>query len=207
MKRKGLKQQNGYSLVEMLIVIVIVGILAVFAVSQLGAANNQVSRENVSKRLKVYLERARFDSVKRRPGTLAQRARVVINDTSSFTLLTDLNQNGILETAETSPTDLSGNSIRIQDPGWNFPLTISFDQNGYITATDNLNNPITPNFVICDSNCSDPTLTASNSDQVSISPTGTVLLLNGGESVPTYSSPTVTAVTPTDEVDPMVSVQ
>src|SRR5690606_12428047 len=56
----------GFSFVELMVVIVIIVIVATLALMQRGSANEQFQRQNVARELKVALERARFDSVKRR---------------------------------------------------------------------------------------------------------------------------------------------
>ena len=60
------KSQAGVTIVELLVVCVIIAIIAGFALMQRGGANEQFQRQNVARELKFALERARFDSVKRR---------------------------------------------------------------------------------------------------------------------------------------------
>src|SRR5690606_21496172 len=71
-----------------MVVIGIIVIVATLALMQRGTANEQFQRQNISQQLKVALERARFDSVKRRAvGGTAPFASVTITS-NSFTLRT-----------------------------------------------------------------------------------------------------------------------
>ena len=67
MKRFELSSESGFSLIEMLIVLVLIGVLTTIALMQLGSSRTDFERQRISREFKIYLERARFDSVKRRP--------------------------------------------------------------------------------------------------------------------------------------------
>jgi prepilin-type N-terminal cleavage/methylation domain-containing protein len=84
---------HGFSLIEVVIVLVIVAILATFAIMALGGSAENLERQNIAKEFKVALERARFDSVKRRPATCAEQARVEILSATQFAVITDQDQN------------------------------------------------------------------------------------------------------------------
>src|SRR5437016_6524106 len=99
--RSGPNSQSGASLLEIMIVLAIVVVIVGFAVTRMGRAGNNLQRQNIAREFKVDLERARFDSVKRRASVCADMSRVTINDATSFSVTTDLNQNGTLEAAET----------------------------------------------------------------------------------------------------------
>lgn len=207
MKRKTISGQEGISLVEVLIVIVIISILAVFSITRLGSAKADFQTRNVARELKVSLERARFDSVKRRPSDITNMSRVVINSPTSFSVTLDLNQNGSLETSDTRTINLSvrGNG-KIITNGIVLPLTIAFNRKGHITAVDNAGTSVTPTLVICD-NCTSSTVNLSNSFLVSVSPTGTVTMLNNGESLPIHNKPTTNPINTGFKVDPQVAFQ
>lgn len=76
MVEKRINLQHGFSVVEVLIVIIIISILAVFSVARFGNAKTQFQSQKVARELKNNLERARFDSVKRRPYTIDTMSRV-----------------------------------------------------------------------------------------------------------------------------------
>ena len=195
-----IRNDRGVSLVELLVVIVLIAILAAFAMMQRGSANEQLQRQNVARELKVALERARFDSVKRRaqhPGsaTADTRARVVLT-ANSYTLVTDNNANadlvnddGTFDSGDAVTITISP-TIVIAGSGIALPVTVLFDHRGEVTTVSS--SGIDPNFLICNVDCSSPT--NSNSNLVLVTPTGTVNLLGGGSSVPTFSPPPITNV-------------
>src|SRR5688500_11551276 len=138
MKRSSVFQtQAGFSVVEMLIAVVVIMILVAFAVMQFGASAASLERQNIARAFKVNLERARFDSVKRRASVCSEMSRVEITSPTSFDLVIDRNQNGALETAvETSTTDFAdGAQVQIvDDPAPTYPIVIRFDQRGNVSS-------------------------------------------------------------------------
>lgn len=194
--------ERGYSLIEIMIILVITAVLVTFVVARFGNAKAQFGRQNISRELKVNLERARFDSVKRRP-TLADgsdKAEVKILNASSFSVKIDMNQDGTLVGAtETKTVDFTASDVRIVGSGGAlvYPITIRFDRYGRIEAKDNSATPqnITPIFTVCGGKCTtDANVNAANADVIYVSPSGTVAMLNGGESKPSFAAPNVSVV-------------
>lgn len=178
--------QGGVTVTELLVVMVIISVLAAFALLQRGGADTQLKRQNVAQELKNAFERARFDSVKRRADSSAIQARVVV-DASSFTLTVDRNQDGVLDAADAQVTDISGLNVVIASYGGaTLPITVSYNQRGETSAVDG-SGDTEPIFLVCNASCSSPTV--SNSNIVLLTPTGTVNLLPGGGSIPTFSAP------------------
>lgn len=195
MKIQKFSPQSGFSLIEVFIVLVIMGILTTLAIMQLGQSRVDFQRQRISREFKIYLERARFDSVKRRAEIPAERASVVLTGARSFTVSLDFDGDGIMQSAETRTinfADRTDATIQVSD-SLTYPVTIAFDRKGLATATDGSNNPITPLFTIC-SDCSDasPDIT-----RISVSTSGTVAELRQGQdpqSVPTPVPPVNQAV-------------
>jgi prepilin-type N-terminal cleavage/methylation domain-containing protein len=215
MKKRSNTSQRGFSLIEVMIILVITSVLVGLAVARFGGARNQIQRQNISRELKVNLERARFDSVKRRAVNPLDRAQVKLINATSFSVKTDMNQNGtVSEASDTRTVDFSGQAgINLVGNNLVFPITITFDQNGSITATDGTMNAgtpapknITPIFTICNTVCTAANATATNADVIYVSPSGTVALLAGGASQPTFQNPTVTNVTSSSNINPSVQV-
>ncbi len=183
--RQKLKEHEGFSYIELLIVIVVISIVASLAIMSFGSSREQFKRQNVAQQLKQAFERARFDSVKRRASAAAIQARVTVN-TNSYTLLTDNNSNGVLTDAGDTVTTSFTDQIIIAGPGAGvtIPATISFDQRGEVAAS-------TPIFMVC--NVSPCTTAADNTPDkaniVLVTPTGTVNFLAGGATVPTFAAP------------------
>ena len=176
-----IRNDRGVSLVELLVVIVLIAILAAFAMMQRGSANEQLQRQNVARELKVALERARFDSVRRRATTAGTQAQVSVSPTA-YTVTTYFSD-GV--TANTVTRDIAFQNIVIDST-----LTVYFNQRGEVVDGSGVS--ISPVFNVCNVSCS--SMTAANSNVVLITPTGTVNLLAGGSSIPTFSAPPVTNV-------------
>ncbi len=192
MRMRKFNSQSGVSLIEVLIVLAISAVLVSLAVAQLSSSKTNLQRQRIAREFKVYLERVRFDSVKRRadfvrrPGftnPFNDMSRIILTSSTSFTAVTDLNQNGTvldangnLEEGDKRVVDFTQRSdtrIFVSDTFDNlYPITISFDRRGHITALDKSNNAVNPVFTICSTgNCSEssPEITV-----ISVSTTGTV---------------------------------
>lgn len=191
MKRFELSSESGFSLIEMLIVLVLIGILTTVALMQLGSSRTDFERQRISREFKIYLERARFDSVKRRPTAAADMARVILDGPSSFRAIYDNDGDGTIQPGETKVVDFTQRTnaiIQVSD-AWSYPVTIRFDRRGHITAVDGSGNPVTPLFTICsDCSASSPDIT-----RISVSSSGTVAELRAGQSPETLPTPATTS--------------
>lgn len=201
MEKIKFNSESGISIVEILVVLIVTAILVTFAIAQFGSSKVVFQRQNLAREFKVNLERARFDSVKRNAVDVAKRAKVAVKaNATSFDTTIDLNQNGTLEASDTRTTDFTGRSgVKIVgDTGIAgdtivFPVTITFDQRGHITSEDSsATKKSVTRFIFCTGNCTVATANAANASVVSISLTGTVSMIAGGETQPTFSNPTVT---------------
>lgn len=200
-------QQRGFSLIEMLIVIVVVGIIATLAIMTSGSSKSKIQTQNVARELKVYLERARFDSIRRRPESESAMARVIINDPTTFVVQTDRNNNGVLEESEKQTikfinpygVSLNGNDLV-------YPVTMIFDRRGYVSTRNGINELIPAYFLICRVECSaDGANGIGDTYTVGVSPTGTVVMMNGIQVLETINNPAVTTLGAQDGVDAWVA--
>lgn len=191
--------QSGFSIVELIIVLAVMAIVVGFALIYTDRSRAHLQRQNVANKFKNYLERARFDSVKRRvnPG---EESRVRINNATSFSVVMDFNQDGNLDAATETVTD---NSLRnfgsINVGSLNFPVNIQFDRLGKVTVVHGSSNAVStaaPSFTFCSQNCTTSSQQINNEYKsvVSISSTGTVALLAGGNSNPTPQSTNVNSI-------------
>jgi prepilin-type N-terminal cleavage/methylation domain-containing protein len=107
--------QAGWTLVELLVVLLVIAIIAALALMQRGNTNEQFKRQNIAWGLKNAFERARFDSVKRRPTNLDRDlyAYVTVGNTS-YIMGTDRNSDGRLENNDPIATNFSIENITIQ---------------------------------------------------------------------------------------------
>lgn len=198
---KTFRDQDGVSLIETLVVIIIISIVVAIALMQRGSANDQFKRQNVARELKVAFERGRFDSVKRRADTSGTQAKVVVTATS-YTLTIFVDVSGSM-TANVSSTDTSAQNIVIGAYGGStLPLTVYYNQRG--EPVDSTGASISPKFLVCNVNCSSPTV--DNSNIVLVTPTGTVNLLAGGSAIPTFAAPAITNVPGTNSINNTVIV-
>ncbi|REJ79047.1 MAG: prepilin-type N-terminal cleavage/methylation domain-containing protein [Acidobacteria bacterium] len=206
MKRNNKLSQRGFSVLEMIIVVVIISILVVFAVAQFGNASTVFETQNVARELKVNLERARFDSVKRRPDNVVDMSRVILVDTDTITVSIDLDQDGVLENTETRTIDFSGrNNVKIVGAGISYPVTIVFDRRGHVTATNSIGDEIDPVFIVCDNCSSFEDAVSPTSYYVRLSPTGTVSMFDNGETPSTAQDPVVSTINTNTAIEPLVS--
>ena len=171
MKQNEPTRQDGFSLIEVFIVLVIIAIIITFALLTFGSSKVDLHRQAVAREFKVYLERARFDSVKRRAED-PNRANIVLNSATAFSVQLDFNEDGTLQPNETRTVDFtqrSNTQILLSDT-LNYPVTISFDRRGHVTTQDALGNDVNPVFTIC-SECAEA---SPDESVISISTTGTV---------------------------------
>ena len=178
-----LNSQSGVSLVELMVVVLIIVIVVSIATMYRGSANEELQRQNGSRQLKELLERARFDSVKRRAdGTTARPYAQVTVNANSVVLRT---YNDVVN-SNPSPRDQTINFaagvIVAHYASGTLPLTITYNRRGEPTGD--------ARFRVCNITCSNPT--NATSDIVIVTPTGTVNLLSGGSTLPTFSNPTLT---------------
>lgn len=203
------RNDAGFSLIELFIVLIVIGVLVTLAVLGFGASASSLDRQNISREFKVALERARYDSVKRRPSTCDDMSRVEILSKTSFRLFTDSNRNGTIEAAEGSTYDFTGRSQTeiVGDASMVFPITIRFDgrgstSSGPCTATTDAYSSTT----FCELPCTIATANPENATVIYVSPTGTTALLAGGETIASVDPPSVSTVSPAVQINPMLSV-
>lgn len=204
--RDKLSSEAGVTLVELMVVALIIIIVATIAFLNAGTAHPQFQRQNATRQLKAALERARFDSVKRRAVNDNQKASVTIAG-ASFILTTDVTLNGLTSDPSDSVTTFADTGISIQRyDGATLDSTnnkVVFNMRGEV--------PTSPaaQFLICNGTCpAVASLTPSVADILIVTPTGTVNLLPGTPAaLPTFTDPTLVGSTSaTADVNPDVTV-
>jgi Tfp pilus assembly protein FimT len=201
----GSNSQSGKSLIEILIVVVLAGVLTTMAVSTMGGSQTDLVRQNLAREFKVNLERARFDSVKRRAVAADDMARITITANNAYSVLTDLNQNGSLSNAEERQINFSRTGIRIVGTSLSFPVTIRFSRTGTVTAVNSSGNAVGLTFFFCEVGCTAANANVNNASLISLSTNGTVSFLNGGQTVPTFTNPAVSNIGSNTGVNPWVT--
>ena len=197
-------------MIEVFIVLVIVAVLVTIAVGSFGSATTNLNRQNIAREFKVSLERARFDSVKRRASVCSDMSGVTI-DESSFSLMIDMDSDGKLSDHEVRTANLAQRSdVTIVPNGLTLPITVRFDQRGQAFINDcdpaSIATASIPLLFFCNGVCTPGSANAQNSNVIFISPAGTVAMLYGGESMPTFEEPTVTDVPADENINPLLAV-
>jgi Tfp pilus assembly protein FimT len=207
MSARSSNPQMGASVLEVLVVVSISVVLAGMAIAQFSRARTILSRQNIARTFKNSLERARFDSVKRRANDDSTMATVNVIDETTFSVTTDLNQNGVLDAAETQTLNFSRNSdVRLLlPPGNTAPVSISFDQRGHAIIEDYDGRNV-EYFLFCSAGCTAANASQSNANVVFLSPTGTAAMVGGGESPATPADPTLTTIPATDGINSDLTV-
>jgi len=186
--------QKGFSVVELLIVLAILTVLTTLAIANFRSSKVDLERQAITREFKVYLERARFDSVKRRAVNVADQANLILTGPSSFTAQIDFDNDRVLRANETRVVDFTQRSqtqILVSDVGLSYPITIRFDRRGHVTATNSLGAVVDPvMFTICSSstNC---TATSTDRTVISLSSSGTVAVMRDGQSPSAAPTPTI----------------
>jgi len=198
--RSGTKKsgsERGATLIEVMVVLVIIIVLTTIALMKRGSSNDVLKRQNAAQQLKAAFERARFDSVKRRPDTNAAQAKVAVS-IWGYTLTTDLDLNGVLNGSDDRNTDIGSQNIAIKDYNGNIlPITVYYNKRG--EAVDINGNPISPVFYVCNITCNSPG--ANNANILLVTPTGTVNLLPGDSRLPVFGVPAINGVPTTTGIN------
>jgi type II secretory pathway pseudopilin PulG len=208
------KNEAGVTLVEVLVVVVIVMILSLIPLLSVQSSKTVFERQNFARELKSALERARFDSVKRRASDPGIQARVMIRE-DGFDLITFAKPQGAASSSTVLGEVLESKGIEsdagvfansASDFTGAFPLTIYFNERGEISATDGSGQIISnPSIVICAGSCLN--FDKSNSNILALSRTGTVNLLPGGSEVPTFVAPQISTVDSASGVNRLLVTQ
>ncbi|HKR61517.1 MAG TPA: type II secretion system protein [Pyrinomonadaceae bacterium] len=177
----------GFSLLELLIVVVMAAVLVGFALTQIARAKQNMTRANTVRELTSYLEKARLDSVRRHATTSAQMAQVVIINANFYSVALDANGDGTVDTPRVIAMPADSN-LTIQNG--TFPRTIMFNWRG--RTVDSTGNTITPENVSIGNSYGSTTLRITNAGQTAIdySP-ATTPVANQDNSVPQLKDTTL----------------
>ena len=124
---KKFRNAAGFSVLELLIVVAMIAVLTGFALMQITRARQLMIRANAAQQLAGYLEKARIDSVRRRPTTTAEMAQVSIINANFYSVTIDSDGSGTLDAPRV--ISLPANTD-LQFIGGTFPRTIYFNWRG-----------------------------------------------------------------------------
>jgi prepilin-type N-terminal cleavage/methylation domain-containing protein len=171
----------GFTVLELLIVIAMIAVISGFALIQIVRARQLMIRANAAQELLGYLEKARLDSVRRRPATTAEMAQVQIVNATFYSVTIDADGNGTLDAPRVkslpSNTDL-------QFTG-SFPRTIYFNWRG---RTVNSSNAITTpaSITISSATYGSTTINVSDTGQAAIGTITSNPVSNSNPGAPTF---------------------
>lgn len=153
----------GFSVLELLIVVVMAAVLAGFALTQITRARQNMTRANAVRELTSNLEKARLDSVRRHATTSAQMAQVVIINANFYSVALDANGDGTVDAPRVigMPAD---SGLTIQNGP--FPRTVMFNWRG--RTVDSALNTTTPDNVLIGNSYGSTTLRITNAGQTAI---------------------------------------
>lgn len=182
-------REGGFSLVQLLIVLVVSAIIASFSVISFAAARERMRLSNSVQELAGYLEKTRVDSLRRRAETGFLSGVQVLN-TTTYRVTMDFDHDGTLEAGEFRDVTLQENVTFTDETG---TPTITFDWRGRSGNDRTLN--------LVNSRGDSQTVQLSGMGDVTINGTVYVPLINVSANV--FGTPTPTpAATPTPAPTP-----
>ena len=119
--------ERGISLLELIIVVTIIGVVTAFAILRISAAQRAMRITNSTREFVSYLEKARLDSIRRRPMNVDEMASVTINSADSYSVRIDQNGDGVLDPARTITI---ANAQGARFAGVGIPTVINFNWRG-----------------------------------------------------------------------------
>jgi type II secretory pathway pseudopilin PulG len=118
---------NGFSILDLLIVMVMIGIVVSLALPFMRTAQKPLLRANAVQQFSSYLQEARSDSKKRRASAAPQMAQITILSDRYYYVMIDSNGDGVLDPPLV--VNLEDRRIRMNGP---FPRTFMFDWLGRV---------------------------------------------------------------------------
>lgn len=126
----------GFSVLDMLIVVVIVSIIVTYLLGQISTIQKPLVRTNAAQRLTAYVQTARSDSIRRHASEITRMAQITVVDAHGYNVSLDANGDGNLDPPVF--VDLKDQNLKIDGP---FPRMYMFDAQG--RTVDPGRNPIT----------------------------------------------------------------
>ncbi|MCA1631365.1 MAG: prepilin-type N-terminal cleavage/methylation domain-containing protein, partial [Acidobacteria bacterium] len=117
--------ERGFSGIELLIVLAIIGILSVAALIGVQQARQNSRRIDSARELQNYLETARGDAIRRHDTTSVQ-----VLSASTYRVIMDFNNNGVIDASDVRIINLPFD-VRFPQP---FPVPATFDWRGRVAG-------------------------------------------------------------------------
>ncbi|HEX8708371.1 MAG TPA: prepilin-type N-terminal cleavage/methylation domain-containing protein [Pyrinomonadaceae bacterium] len=162
LKTRRRRGERGFSLIEMLIVVAMIGIVSGFALLRISAAQRSMRLTNSTRELMGYLEKARLDSVRRHAMATGEMANVTIESATSYTINIDQDGDGAFDPPRTITIPPQQG---VSFAGITFPTVIRYNWRG--RPVDGAGNVTSFSFSMGDGTNSNP-VTLTNSGDASM---------------------------------------
>lgn len=168
LKKKRSGNDSGFSVVELLIVVVMLSVITGFAITQIAQAKQNMTRANAVRELITNIEKARLDSVRRHATTSTQLAQVAIINANFYSVTLDANGDGVMDAPLVISMPADSNLTIENGP---FPRTIMFNWRG--RTVDSSGNTTTPDSITIGNSYGSTTVRVTNAGQtaIDVSPT------------------------------------
>lgn len=130
-------RERGFSVLELILVLTVIGIVSSFAYVRLAAAREVMRVTNSSREFTNFVQKARLDSIRRHPPTNgAVPATVTVNDATTYTVTGDFDGNGVANSLKQLQQGVSFSATASDGTAATLPVTITFDWRGRATSVD-----------------------------------------------------------------------
>jgi prepilin-type N-terminal cleavage/methylation domain-containing protein len=123
-----LNGESGFSIVEMMIVVVMIAVVTGWAVLRISEAQQSVRLAGATQELTAYLDKARLDSIRRHATAVSQMAQVSITSPTSYSVTLDTNGDGELDPARVFDYHSAGITFNVAT----YPTTILYNWRGRV---------------------------------------------------------------------------
>lgn len=128
--------ERGFSVLELILILAIIGIVSGFAYVRLAAAREVMRVTNSSREFTNFVQKARLDSIRRHATTAATQATIVVNNATTYTATGDFDGNGVTDSLRELQQGVSFSATATDGSAVVLPITITFDWRGRATCVD-----------------------------------------------------------------------
>lgn len=137
--------ERGFSLLELILILAVIGIVSGFAYVRLAAAREVMRVTNSSREFTSFVQKARLDSIRRHATTAAAKATVVVNNATTYTVTGDFDGNGVTDSLRQLQQGVTFSATASNGSAVTLPITLTFDWRGRATCVDSSATPKTVN--------------------------------------------------------------